>query len=200
MIGTNVSRRDRPAENSGRMSKGGMVPSSSQNSTTRFFSLPPFSSATANNSLDTFWIMSPAIKFLLGSSSGRIRKMADFLLANVSASMLLSKHNTCSNSLSRNAFKRDSTVDRTDAIACSEVFSAAPANQRALCSEGSLFMRTWNWLLPLFIPPAGSKRSCTSLNTETMWRRSRISPSISLGGKNSASRRITEVRRPSAES
>lgn len=33
MIGTSVRRRERPAENSGRTSKGGMVPNSSQNST-----------------------------------------------------------------------------------------------------------------------------------------------------------------------
>ena len=68
--------------------------------------------------------------------------MADFLLAKLSAFMLDSKQSTCSNSLSRKLFSRDSTVDSTEAMACSEVFSAAPANQRALCSDGSLLMST----------------------------------------------------------
>ena len=45
-----TSFRDRPALNRDSTSKGGMVPNSSQNSTTRFFSLPPFSSATENSS------------------------------------------------------------------------------------------------------------------------------------------------------
>ena len=90
--------------------------------------IPPFSSATANNSRDSCWIMSPAIRFLLGSSSGRIRKIADFFLAKLSAFMLGSKQRICSSSESRNEFNLDSTVDRTDAIACSYVFSAAPAN------------------------------------------------------------------------
>ena len=53
MIGTRVSFRERPAENRGRMSKAGMVPSSSQKRTTRFFSFPPFSSATANSSRES---------------------------------------------------------------------------------------------------------------------------------------------------
>ena len=109
-----------------------MVPNSSQKSTTRFFSLPPFSSATANSSRLRFWIMRPAMKFLVVSSSGRIRKMADFSEANFSASMALSKHRICSSSLSRKAFKRDSTVDMTEAIACSALLRAAPANHRAL--------------------------------------------------------------------
>ena len=125
MMGTSVSFRDRPAENSGRISKGGMVPSSSQKNTTRLGNLPSFSSATANSSRDSCWIINPAMKFLLGSSSGRIRKIADFLLAKLSAVMLLSKHNTCSNSLSRKLFNRDKTVDKTDAIAWSDALSAA---------------------------------------------------------------------------
>ena len=75
---------------------------------------------------------------------------------------------------------------------------AAPANHRALCSEGRRPISTWKQLLPLV--PEGSSRSCTSLNTDTMWRRSRGWPSISLGGRNSASSRITAVRSPSAES
>lgn len=41
-MGTRVNRRERPALNKGRISKAGMVPSSSQNSTTRFFNLPGF--------------------------------------------------------------------------------------------------------------------------------------------------------------
>ena len=90
MMGTNVSPRERPALNRGRMSKGGMVPSSSQNSTTRFLSLPSCSSATENSSRERFWIISPAMKFLAGSSSGRMRKMAHFSEANISALMGLS--------------------------------------------------------------------------------------------------------------
>ena len=66
--------------------------------------------------------------------------MADFSAANFSASMALSKQRICSSSLSRNELSRDSTVDMTDAIACSELLSAAPASQRALCSDGSLSM------------------------------------------------------------
>ena len=99
------------------MSKAGMVPNSSQNSTTRFFSLPPFSSATANNSRLRVWIIRPAIKFWLGSSSGRMRKIADFLLAKDSALMALSKQRTCSNSESKKALSRERTVDMTDIIA-----------------------------------------------------------------------------------
>ena len=94
-----------------------MVPNSSQNSTARFGSFPPFSSATENNSLDRFWISSPAMKFFVLSSSGRIRKMEDFFAAKVSASMALSKHSTCSNSESRKAFSLERTVDITEAIA-----------------------------------------------------------------------------------
>ena len=68
--------------------------------------------------------------------------MADFSEANFSASMALSKHSTCSSSESRKALSRDSTVDMTDAMACSAELRAAPANHRALCSEGSLFIRS----------------------------------------------------------
>ena len=89
--------------------------------------------------------------------------MADFLLAKLSASMGESKQMVCSNSVSRKAFNRDSTVDSTEAMAYSEVFSAAPANHRALWSEGRRFMSTWKRLLPLV--SEGSNRSCTSLNT-----------------------------------
>ena len=138
MIGTSVRRRERPAENSGRTSKGGMVPNSSQNSTTRFCSFPPFSSATANSSRLKFWIIKPAMKFLVVSSSGRMRKMADFSEPNFSALMALSKQSTCSNSESRNALRRESTVDMTEAMACSALLSAAPANHLALWSGGSL--------------------------------------------------------------
>ena len=65
MIGTMVSPRERPALNSGRMSKAGMVPSSSQKNTTRPGSRPPFSSATANSSRASVWIIKPAMKFLV---------------------------------------------------------------------------------------------------------------------------------------
>ena len=68
--------------------------------------------------------------------------MADFLLAKLSASMGLSKQMVCSSSVSKKAFSRDSTVDSTEAMACSEVFSAAPANHRALCSGGRRPMST----------------------------------------------------------
>src|SRR5699024_12670713 len=68
------------------------------------------------------------------------------------------------------AFSRDRTVDMTEAMACSALLRAAPANHRALWSGGSLPIRSWKWLLPL--TPLGSRRSCTSLNTETMCRRS----------------------------
>ena len=78
------------------------------------------------------------MKFFVLSSSGSMRKIADFFEAKLSASMLLSKQMICSSSESRNAFSRDSTVDITDAIACSDEFSAAPANHFALCSAGSL--------------------------------------------------------------
>ena len=142
IMGTSVRRRERPALNRGSISKGGIVPSSSQKRMTRFFSLPPFSSATAKSSRERFWIINPAMKFFVVSSSGRMRKMADFSAANISASMALSKHRICSSSESRKEFSRDNTVDMTEAIACSELLSAAPASQRALCSEGSLSMST----------------------------------------------------------
>ena len=117
MIGTSVSLRERPALNSGRISNAGIVPSSSQKNTTRFLSAPPFSSATANSSRESVWIISPAMKFLVLSSSGSMRKMADLFAANDSALMALSKHSTCSSSLSRKALRRESTVDRTESIA-----------------------------------------------------------------------------------
>ena len=123
--------------------------------------------------------------------------MADFSAANFSASMALSKHRICSSSLSRNELSRDSTVDMTDAIACSELLSAAPASQRALCSDGSLSMSSWKRERPR-APRAGSSRSCTSLNTDTMCRRS--SGCSSSGGRNSASSKIVEDSKPSAAS
>ena len=136
------------------------------------------------------------MKFLVVSSSGRIRKMALFSAANFSASIAESKQSTCSNSESRNAFRRDSTVDMTDAIACSAEFNAAPANHLALCSDGSLDISTWNKLLPFTFD--GSSRSCTSLKTETMCLRS--TGSSVVGGRYSDSNRITEVSKPSAAS
>ena len=85
--------------------------------------------------------MRPAIKFLLGSSSGSMRKMADFFEAKSSALMALSKQRTCSSSVSRKALRRDRTVDMTEFIDCSAVVRAAPANHRALWVSGSLSMR-----------------------------------------------------------
>ena len=99
------------------MSKGGMLPSSSQKNTTRFFSFPSFLSARKNSSLARFWMMRPAMKFLVASSSGRIRNMAHFWEAKVSASMALSKQSTCSSSVSRKEFGLESIVDMTEAMA-----------------------------------------------------------------------------------
>ena len=70
------------------------------------------------------------------SSSGITKKIADFSLQNFSISTVVSKHNICSISESINAFKRDKTVERTDIIACSPVFKAAPANHFALWLSG----------------------------------------------------------------
>ena len=108
--------------------------------------------------------------------------------------MVLSKHSTCSSSESRKALRRDNTVLMTEAMAWSDVFSAAPANHRALCSGGSFSMRMVNQFLPR--TPEGASSSCTSLNTDTMCRRS----CFLSGGRNSASKSTTEVNSPSAAS
>ena len=50
------------------------------------------------------------IKKEFGFSSGMTIKTADFSLQNFSASMAVSKHKTCSISLSRKAFRRDIAV------------------------------------------------------------------------------------------
>ena len=196
-MGTSVRRRDRPAENRGRMSKGGMVPSSSQKNTARLGSLPPCSFATENNSRARFWIIRLATKFLVASSSGRIRKMAHFSLTNSSASMLPSKQITCSSSVSRNAFSLESTVDMMEFIPWSDAVNADPASHFALWSAGSRLISSWNWL-----PPRREelciKSSCTSLNTEAICRISY--PPVSSGGRNSASSRTTDASSPSAES
>ena len=91
---------------------------------------------------------------------------------------------------SLNAFRRDIAVDMTLFIACSELFSAAPANHRALCSLGSLSMSSLNFDLPLTFD--GTSKSCISLNTLMMWRFS--------GGQNSAIISITDAIKPSAAS
>ena len=197
-MGTRVRRRERPAENRGRISKAGMVPSSSQKNTTRLSSFPSCSSATENSSRLRVWIISPAMKFLVVSSSGRMRKMADLFAAKLSASMALSKHSTCSSSESRKVFSRERTVDMTEAMAWSAAVRAEPENQRALCSSGRRSMRSWNSFLPGRM--LGARSSCTSLNTDTMCLRSRSAPSISLGGRYSASSRVTAVSTPSAAS
>ena len=88
-----------------------------EKNTARLGSLPPCSLATENSSRARFWIIRLATKFLVASSSGRIRKMAHFSRTNCSASMPPSKHNTCSSSVSRNAFSLDSTVDMIEFIA-----------------------------------------------------------------------------------
>ena len=82
-------------------------------------------------------MINDTMKNLPGSSSGRMTKIADFCAQKVSASISVSKQRSCSSSVSRNTFSRDSAVDMTLAIACGEVLSAAPANHRALCSPGS---------------------------------------------------------------
>ena len=54
------------------------------------------------------------MKNVLGFSSGMMIKMADFSVQNFSASISVSKHRSCSNSESRNAFSLDSAVDMTE--------------------------------------------------------------------------------------
>ena len=77
------------------------------------------------------------IKNVFGFSSGMTRKIADFSLQNRSASISVSKHKICSSSESRKALSLYNAVDITDAILCSAVFRAAPANHFALCSSGN---------------------------------------------------------------
>lgn len=77
--------------------------------------------------------------------------------------------NISSISESRKVLSRESTVERTEAIAWSAELRAAPASQRALWLGGSLSMRNWNWFLPFALE--GVRSSRTSLNTETMCRR-----------------------------
>ena len=72
------------------------------------------------------------MKKVLGFSSGMMIKIADFSRQNFSASISVSKHRSCSSSESRKEFNRESAVDMTDAILCSAVFKAAPANHLAL--------------------------------------------------------------------
>ena len=128
-----MSPLDREAENiSSSDWMGGQVPNSSAKKTTRFLSRPPFSSATVRISRYRFWRIRLTIKYLVWSSSGSTIKMADFSLQNFSASMAVSKQRICSISESRKAFRRDSTVEITEAMACSAVLRADPANQRAL--------------------------------------------------------------------
>ena len=69
---------------------------------------------------------------LTGFSSGIIINSADFSLQNFSASISVSKQRICSNSESRKAFSLERAVDITEAIDCSAVFKAAPANHFAL--------------------------------------------------------------------
>ena len=83
------------------------------------------------------------MKFFVVSSSGKMRNMADFSEPNFSASMALPKQSTCSSSESRNALRRESTVNMAEAMACSALLSAAPANHLALWSGGSLPTRSW---------------------------------------------------------
>ena len=71
--------------------------------------------------------MSETMKNTLGFSSGRIINSADFSVQKRFASSSVSKHKICSSSAFRNVFNRDMAVDMTDAMLCSEEFSAAPA-------------------------------------------------------------------------
>ena len=174
------------------------MPSSSQKNTTRLGSFPSCSSATENNSRLRVWIISPAMKFFVASSSGKIRNIADLFEAKLSASMALSKHSTCSSSESRKVLSRERTVDMTEAIDCSAAVRAEPENHLALCSSGRRSMRSWNSFLPGKM--LGASSSCTSLNTDTMCRRSCSFPWILFGGRYSANSRITAVSTPSAAS
>ena len=58
-----------------------------------------------------------AMKFLVVSSSGRMRNMAEGSRTKASASRELSKQRTCSISESRNTFSRDMAVESTEAMA-----------------------------------------------------------------------------------
>ena len=78
----------------------------------------------------------------------------------------------------------------TDAIACSEVLSAAPASYFALCSSGRRSMSCWNWFLPFC--PFGASRDWMSLKAERMCR--------SGGGQNSTTSNIVAASSPSAAS
>lgn len=57
------------------------------------------------------------MKHFVLSSSGITMKIADFSFQKISVSSLLSKLRICSISKSKNAFRRNITVDRTEAIA-----------------------------------------------------------------------------------
>lgn len=76
------------------------------------------------------------MKKVLGFSSGMMINRADFWAQNFSASISVSKHRSCSSSESRKELSLDKAVDITDAMLCSAVFRAAPANHFALCSSG----------------------------------------------------------------
>ena len=141
MIGTICNLRERAAENIiSADSILGIVPNSSAKKTQRFFNLPPCSSATARISRYSCWIISETMKKVFGFSSGITTKKADFSLQNRSASSSVSKQRICSNSESRKPFNLESAVDMTDAMLCSAVFRAAPANHFALWSFGNSSM------------------------------------------------------------
>ena len=84
------------------------------------------------------------MKYLDESSSGMMINIADFSEQNFSASISVSLQRIVSSSESRNAFRRESAVDITEAIDCSEVLRAAPANHLALWSSGRSAMRELN--------------------------------------------------------
>src|SRR5699024_5731072 len=126
-------------------------------------------------------MMRLTMKNLLGSSSGMTRNSADFSLQKVSASTAVSKHSSCSISLSRKALSRARVVDITEAMAWSAVEVAAPANHFALCVSGNRESSTWNWVWPLVW--LGAISSWMILNTDTMCR--------SGGGQNSRSEEHT---------
>ena len=190
-MGTICKRLERDAENIiSADSILGSVPNSSQKNMHLFLSLPPFSSATESISRYNCWTIKEIIKNVAGFSSGMIINSADFSLQNFSASISVSKQRICSSSESRKEFSRESAVDITDAILCSAVLRAAPANHLALWSFGSNSINCWNWFFPFLWEGASS--SWMILNTDTIWR--------SSGLQNSATNNIVAVSKPSAAS
>ena len=81
-------------------------------------------------------------KYLTGSSSGSITKIAHFSLQNFSASISVLKQSACSSSESIKVFNFDSAVDNVDNIEASLTFNAGPAYHLALCVIGKLLINS----------------------------------------------------------